>query len=82
MYVLLLRASAKRLHGYFGPKEKVGQKLSWINDASLTHMHDIQVRISYLDELDTREGRRSQLLSHFYFLCDCQRCVGVSYLYP
>lgn len=39
-------------------------------------MNISQIRICYLDELDTYQERQDQLLSTYYFECDCERCVS------
>lgn len=33
-----------------------------------------QIRISYIDILNSREERQDDLLRRYYFLCDCARC--------
>lgn len=35
-----------------------------------------ELRISYIDELESTEDRQRQLRSAYYFECDCKRCVS------
>ncbi|XP_015176483.1 PREDICTED: histone-lysine N-methyltransferase SMYD3 isoform X2 [Polistes dominula] len=34
-----------------------------------------QIRISYIDILNSTKDRREELKKSYYFLCDCQRCI-------
>lgn len=36
-----------------------------------------QIFISYVDLMDTTETRRHDLEKNYYFLCKCERCLGM-----
>lgn len=37
----------------------------------------IQIRISYIDLLNSNKNRREELHNSYYFWCDCERCKQV-----
>lgn len=58
---------------------KVGRLCLWIHFQWISIDEFYQIFISYVDLMDPTEVRRQQLKENYYFLCECARCLGITY---
>lgn len=52
-----------------------GTKLILRLTADLTFQDWSQIRISYIDLINTRDDRRQELKNAYYFYCTCSKCI-------